>query len=210
VIAGGTTVASGRLPHTGITAEQCFEAGSDVLVSCSSPGALALNDQQDGMRANVNPMSYSEVPRPGGGTYARTECVRDNVTGLIWEGKEASGLRAAYFFSNLGNGQPGDASSYLAAVNSITLCGYSDWRLPTANELQGLFNYSFGTRFPVPNIDTLFFPNSSADWAWSTLPNAGNAYAAWAVNFYNGEVGLYGRDWGSSNGGTVRLVRGGY
>ena len=35
---------------------------------------------------------YSQVPN-GANTYALTECVKDNSTGLIWEGKTASGSR---------------------------------------------------------------------------------------------------------------------
>ena len=40
-----------RLPPTGITASQCFAAGSDALVACDSAAALALSGagQQDGI-----------------------------------------------------------------------------------------------------------------------------------------------------------------
>ena len=34
---------------------------------------------------------YSLVRKPGGGTYGVTECVKDNSTGLIWEGKNPVG-----------------------------------------------------------------------------------------------------------------------
>ena len=34
---------------------------------------------------------YIEVANASGGTYARTECVKDNITGLIWEGKNPAG-----------------------------------------------------------------------------------------------------------------------
>ena len=78
-------------PHTGVTASQCYQAGSNTLVSCSSSGAQALNSQQDGNRTSINARSYSLVPNASGGTYAITECVKDNNTGLIWEGKTASG-----------------------------------------------------------------------------------------------------------------------
>ena len=37
------------LNDTGITSSQCHQAGSDVLVACSSAGAITLNNAQDGM-----------------------------------------------------------------------------------------------------------------------------------------------------------------
>ena len=40
---------SSRVNDTGVTSSQCFQEGSDVLVSCKSAGALALNSFQDGM-----------------------------------------------------------------------------------------------------------------------------------------------------------------
>ena len=40
-------------------------------------------------RANGLSARYSLVPKTGG-TYTEEECVKDNLTGLIWEGKTAS------------------------------------------------------------------------------------------------------------------------
>lgn len=208
------TTPQSRLPHTGITANQCFRAGSNELVSCGSAEAIALSGaaKQDGMRAQISSMQYSDHPSPSGGTYARTECVIDNVTGLIWEGKNSSGLRSVGGFigyTNFGDGRAGDASLYVTNVNTMALCGYADWRLPTTVELQGLVNYSL-TVWPwsSPSLNTSFFPNSSKEWTWSSSPNAGNLYRAWAVNFFEGEVGRLNDDWASSYGGAVRLVRG--
>ena len=91
------------LTDTGITSAQCYGEGSNTLVSCTSTEATSLNSQQDGMvgRDVSNPdnndgklgFSYSLVPNSGGGTYDKTECVKDNITGLMWEGKPASGTR---------------------------------------------------------------------------------------------------------------------
>jgi hypothetical protein len=79
------------LNDTGITSSQCYGADSDTLISCTSPAAINLSNQQDGMvgRDVNNPdnsdgklgFSYSRV-----GNYALTECVKDNITGLMWEG----------------------------------------------------------------------------------------------------------------------------
>ncbi|RRD38923.1 DUF1566 domain-containing protein, partial [Comamonadaceae bacterium OH3737_COT-264] len=203
-----------KLPHTGTTDQQCYEAGSDALVACDSPEAIALSgaEKQDGMRRHINPMSYSAVPKPGGGHYDKTECVKDENTGLIWEGKlNQSGHLRHYEnrYTNLDNHQPGDASAYVAAVNAQGLCGFNDWRLPTVRELQGLVDYS--KPHPSPTIDTNWFPHTRADdyaywWGgyWTSEPYAGNPAYAWYVHFGYGYV--YGYHRGDVDG-AVRLVR---
>ena len=98
--------------------------------------------------------------------YDKTECVRDNATGLIWEGKSTAGLRAVENkYNNLdstsllqiaANTVPSttalparsptqveiDASDnavgYKNNVNALSLCGSNRWRLPTLTELQTL------------------------------------------------------------------------
>lgn len=194
---------TGRLPHSGIQPSQCYGSGGFVLVDCASPEAQALNSQQDGMRAHINPMSYSLVPKANGAFYDKTECVTDNVTGLMWEGKTATGLRAGMnLYTNLGDGRSGDASAYAAAINASGLCGHSDWRLPTVDELQGLVDY--GVPFPGPTIDANWFPNTEGWTYWTaSLSAVDPEYDAWIVFFYNGKIYEYPRDYGLS----VRLVR---
>ena len=53
----------GALNDSGITANQCYQAGSDILVACSTLGATTLNAAQDGMvgrDANVSTNSNSD------------------------------------------------------------------------------------------------------------------------------------------------------
>ena len=231
---GSACLVKSKLNDTGITASQCYAAGSDTLVSCASAAAIALNPAQDGMTgrdadpatntdadgklgfsytklgSNGQPLAiqnetYSESGSEVAGTH--WSCVRDNVTGLIWEGKTASGLRSGNnTYTNFGDGRAGDASAYAATVNGLALCGFTDWRLPTADELQGLVDY--GVAFPGPTIDVNFFPNmggagNPSAIAWSSSPYAGNSNGAWNVVFVNGFVFSGLRD----DGFTVRLVR---
>lgn len=200
------------LNDTGVTANHCFAAGSNVLVSCMSPEAMALNDKQDGMvgrdvmhnddtDGKVG-FSFSLVSRPGGGSYDKTECVEDKVTGLMWEGKTVSGLRAGSVnYTNRGDGRAGDASAYVSSVNSLSLCGHNDWRLPDAGELQSLVDY--GVAYPATSVDVTWFPNTAAERYWTSSPYQGNVAMGWSVGFGYGFVGKHDRN----AGGRVRLVR---
>ena len=163
-------VPTAPLTPTGVG--RCFrgspQSRSDFpAADCTSPQALAVSDKQDGMHAaERRRFAYARL-----GSYPLTDCVRDQSTGLVWEGKNdaghapwpASGTKpySSYVekytvelnspepgkrlnseaFSYYGDGRPGDAMAYVAEVNRATLCGFDDWRLPTTNELLSLINY---------------------------------------------------------------------
>jgi subtilisin family serine protease len=208
---------SGRtLNDTGVRADQCYAAGSGTLVSCASAEARALNGQQDGMtgrdvvesdssdgRAGF---SFALVPRTEGGAFDRTECVRDKVSGLVWEGKTEDGPRAGWRrFNNLTLSSPEDseaASNYVVYVNSIALCGFNDWRLPTVSELHSLVDY--GKAASDVAIDTSWFPNTYPE-RYATINSAEvNGALSWFVWFDLGGVEATNRN---SNIYRVRLVR---
>lgn len=96
-------------------------------------------------------------------------CIRDNVTGLIWELKEpvvnaapGSTLRAAnnrYSFVNADTGNGGESGeaadaltscpstvdcglgAYIEEVNETVYCGGANWRLPTLEELMSIADF---------------------------------------------------------------------
>jgi PKD repeat protein len=99
-------VANGKLNDTGITAIQCYSAGTNTLSLCSSPAALALNPAQDGMQgrdvvAATNSatdgklgFSFTKIGAAGETLPASAtawSCVKDNVTGMVWEVKTKEG-----------------------------------------------------------------------------------------------------------------------
>jgi Protein of unknown function (DUF1566) len=187
------SIVTRKVPHTGITTDQCLDkrSYSYMLVPCSSKGALALNNQQDGHRTQINTMSYSQVR-----SNPVTSCVKDIVTGLIWEGKEASGKRAGEnLYTNYDNTTKkqvydpswtisGDETKahvrptreqinadtnsigYVNYVNSIALCGFTNWRLPTVMELQGIIDYGTVVK---PSVNKEWFPNTQSDSYWTSV-----------------------------------------
>jgi hypothetical protein len=207
-------VTTSKLNDTGITANQCYAIGSDVLVSCNSTAAIALNSLQDGMlgrdvthNTDVDGragFSYSLVPNAAGGTYEKTECVKDNVTGLMWEGKTDIGLRAntnTYTYYSSTSTLSTDAAGYVLAVNAISLCGYTNWRLPTNKELFSIVDLSQSSS--VPSIDLSWFPNTILG-GYRTSEYVVPYTQAWSVNFAGGVV-YEGH--ARSGGLYVRLVR---
>lgn len=150
-------------------------------------------------------------------------CVRDNVTGLIWEIKtDDGGLRDQdntytwYNPDDTSNGgsagtQNGgvctggiscDTDDYTQAVNSQGLCGHTDWRLPWLEELRSIVDN--GIRSGLA-IDTNYFPETVRVSYWSATPYANISSYALLMAFRGGDDG------GNSKGTPrhVRLVRGG-
>jgi hypothetical protein len=110
--------------------------------------------------ANVGP------PPPVGWT--------DPATGLTWTTED--------------NGSPVNWNQATAYCSNLRLGGYSDWRLPTIDELQGI--YDPGSRVPGS------WRNGEANWRvkgnlklsgvpWSSTQK--NAEEAWRFNFSDGE-----------------------
>ena len=113
--------------------------------------------------------------------------VTDTSTGLMWQQAGSS------------NKTWEQALAYCAGLN---LGGHTDWRMPAIKELRSLadnIQYS-------PAINTMYFPDTSASWYWSSTTCANVTYDAWNVNFYFGDVNGYNK----SNSYYVRAVRGGW
>ena len=112
--------------------------------------------------------------------------VTDHETGLMWARDESPRLDYA------------GAEKHCA---ELRLGGYSDWRLPTLDELQTIVD----RERVKPAIDTVFF-NTKGDWTWTSSEYKGNpgpSGSVWIVNFYDGNVYSNLRD----NSAFARAVR---
>ncbi len=128
--------------------------------------------------------------------YANTcaGTVTDTSTGLMWQEATAN---------------PMTVEQALSYCESLNLCGYTDWRLPTIKELHSLVDYN---RYN-PAINPIYFPNTVAgsDWPfyWTSTTNFSFTQFAWAVTFYNGfDTSMNGGEY-KYNNCRVRAVRGG-
>jgi hypothetical protein len=79
------------------------------------------------------------------------------------------------------------AVAAVAKLNADAFGGFTDWRLPSVEEL-----FLLADRTKVqPAIDTAFFPSCKSEWYWSSTLDceSPNDYA-WFVDFGGGGSGL--------------------
>ena len=143
--------------------------------------------------------------------------LRDNVTGLIWEMKTDDDTihdsrKEFYWYdsntaTNGGNaGTPGDdnnTENFIKVLNEANYGGFSDWRLPTREELHTIVIE--GMQPPGPTINTNYFPNTSSFFYWSSTTYAKDTDKALGVDFGDGDDYFDDKD----GSGYVRAVCGG-
>jgi len=132
-----------------------------------------------------------------------TECVIDKVTGLTWQKLPV----VTQVFADL--------DAYVTSINAIGSrpCGFSDWRVPTANELLSLMDASKTTVNPVGVINadyvgTVTVADAMSGKFWSSESRAvvsGTAADAWQVDVSTGASISYAA---KTNLLGVRLVHG--
>lgn len=221
---GGT----GKLNDTGITT--CSNSSQngqpcpllDYLGQDGDSGRdVTANDDSDG-HAGFSFTKISSIGQELPASATEWSCVKDNVTGLMWEVKtddgglhdkdwgyswyEPDGTKNGGFAGFQNNGSCGgtsqcDTYGFVQAVNAAGWCGAQDWRMPSQSELRSIVSYD---RL-YPAIDTAYFPNTLWFNFWSASPRVGNSNAVWHVNFGYGNVSWYLKDYAL----RVQLVRSG-
>lgn len=142
----------------------------------------------------------------------RDGTITDTGTDLMWK-------RCSEGLSGL-NCEEGKLEKYkwVDAVQhskNVDYAGYSDWRLPTVDELKTLVYCSSGVSdkdddrcnngSERPTINQQAFPNTLSNWYWSGSPYASSSDYAWGVDFNYGYSSANYCD----NFYAVRLVRSG-
>lgn len=115
----------------------------------------------------------------------------DTVTGLMWQqidGGEMTVENAIIF------------------CDTLTLGGFTDWRLPNPQESFSILNHQFAK----PAMNATVFPNTNAEYWWSSLRQVNDASKVWCTNS-GGGIGNHPKSETISAGGTkkfhVRAVR---
>lgn len=119
----------------------------------------------------------------------------DNRTGLMWVTNPTdAGLGGTY-----------DWAGAIAACESETYAGYTDWRLPNARELESIVDYS---KTAAPAINASYFQGTPVDisiYYWTSTTYAQDTTVAWVADFADGLV--YHDD--KANANYARCVRAG-
>ena len=113
--------------------------------------------------------------------------VSDASTGLMWQQAETE------------NKMTWEAA--MSHCESLSLAGYTDWRLPNQEELRSIVDYTTYN----PAIDTDYFPNTVSSYHWSSTTYAYNTDNAWLISFGGG----YDYPGDKLDPSYVRAVRGG-
>ena len=173
----------------------------------------------------INPPSYTKLGQDGMelDDNATQEdgwiMIRDNVTGLIWEMKTDDDSihdkdnTFAWCDTNpeTNGGDPGtcgdgpNTEDLISTMNENKYGGFSDWRMPTRNELRTIIDYDAYN----PAVNTDYFPYTKTyhSYYWSSTTAAeGVPSGAWIMNFYSGKSNS--TSWKSSPY-SVRAVRDG-
>mgnify|MGYP001616241930 CR=1 FL=1 len=149
-----------QLLQTGQT--KCYNSAG-VEITCAGTG-------QDGeIRAGV------AWPNPR--FTVSGDCVTDNLTGLMW-------TKNGNFAGQM------DWYSAVDYANNLTLCGYSDWRLPNVNELESLVNADESDT--AAWLNTQGFYNVQSYNYWSSTSTY-YTFGAWVVGMGYGHVSYFGK-----------------
>ena len=98
------------------------------------------------------------------------EIVTDHITGLMWQDDSDAGSVTKNW---------SDAKAY---CENLALGGYSDWRLPSIEELETIVDYGQYN----PSATSGIFQHITSGYYWSSTSGALGTDGAWVVRFWSG------------------------
>ena len=117
--------------------------------------------------------------------------VTDTITGLMWQKTDGGAMSIE------------NAAIY---CDTLTLAGYTDWRLPTAHEAFSILNHQHSN----PALDPAVFTTTTAQYWWTSNRQANDSAVVWVTNA-GGGIGNHPKSEAVGAGGTklmdVRAVR---
>jgi len=163
-------------------------------------------------------------------TSTTFSCIRDNLTGLVWEVKSPvsgtvpftllrdgqnhytgylGGASGASSSSTCPSATNCDLQTYVDEVNALDFCGGTNWRVPTYTELLSLIDYSKQGTDVL--IDKSFFPNTPSKtklghlryWTSQTAADGTSLSQSYIIDMSDGNDLAYPKD----STAYVRLVR---
>lgn len=225
-VATGATTAVAGVDGDGdpVPAGQDAHFGRDVTDNDPSDGHAGFSFTKvcnSGEQAGEGSCPANPVLGSGANDWA---CTLDNVTGLLWEVKTTDGgLRhnantytwynadASNNGGNAGTANGGscsggtgcDTEKFVADVNAVGLCGFTDWRVPSRTELLGIISNDR----TKPAVNTEYFPNTVASFSYykAISPSSNTSSYAWYVYLDFGYAGTRPK----SVPDLLRVVRGG-
>ncbi|MFN5334246.1 MAG: DUF1566 domain-containing protein, partial [Bacteroidota bacterium] len=111
--------------------------------------------------------------------------VIDQVTGLMWQQTDGGEMTIE------------NAIQY---CDTLTLGGFSDWRLPNAHEAFSILNHQYAN----PALDITIFTKTTAEYWWTSNRQANDISKVWATNA-GGGIGNHPKTETLSAGGTKRF-----
>ena len=89
--------------------------------------------------------------------------ITDNITGLMWQQADGGEMTI---------------ENAIIYCDNLVLGGFSDWRLPTKQESMSILNLDKNN----PALNTVYFPNTNAEYWWTSTVNYANPNSIWITN----------------------------
>ncbi|HET8935157.1 MAG TPA: DUF1566 domain-containing protein [Polyangiales bacterium] len=131
----------------------------------------------------------------------RDGTISDKRSGLTWQRDITVSFAPTCNARIAAQSQAADSCTWMQALSycaTLDLAG-TGWRLPTRAELESIVNSSR----TMPAVDVNVFPDTLAQWFWTSSPKVHSTDSAWIIDFSDGSANYKPK----TNALRVRCVR---